>query len=106
MSEVTMQFQVETSTEGATARLRMSGNIDRGAQTALEEAYGSIRDGQSFVLDFNAVQYINSTGIAVIVGVLAKARAAGQSVSAVGLSDHYREVFRITRLSDFMDIGD
>ena len=58
------------------------------------------------VLDFTEVEYINSTGIAVIVGVLAKARAGGQEVSALGLSDHYREVFRITRLSDFMDIGD
>lgn len=106
MSEVTMDFQVETSVLGDTTVLQMSGNIDRAAQGSLDAAYQAVPDGQPVKLDFTDVQYINSTGIAVIVGVLAKARAAGQAVSAVGLTEHYREVFRITRLSDFMDIGD
>ena len=46
----------------------------------------------------------DSTGIAVIVGVLAKARAVDREIGAYGLTDHYREVFEITRLSDFMHI--
>jgi anti-anti-sigma factor len=57
-------------------------------------------------MDFRGVDYINSTGIAVIVGVLAMARAEGREVGAFGLTDHYREVFTITRLSDFMTIYD
>ena len=44
------------------------------------------------------------TGIAIIVGMLARARADGHIVRAFGLSDHYREIFEITRLSDFMAI--
>ena len=56
------------------------------------------------VLDFSQVDYINSTGIALVVGLLAKARAAHILLSAVGLSDHYREIFTITRLSDFIEI--
>jgi anti-sigma B factor antagonist len=58
------------------------------------------------VLDFAAVDYINSTGIALIVGILAEARKSGQEVRAKGLAQHYREIFRITRLSDFMTILD
>ncbi len=58
------------------------------------------------VLDFAAVDYINSTGIALIVGVLAQARTSGQEIRARGLAEHYREIFRITRLSDFMTILD
>ena len=34
------------------------------------------------------------------------ARAEEREVGAFGLSDHYREVFNITRLSDFMTIYD
>jgi len=49
--------------------------------------------------------YINSTGIAVIVGLLARARAAGIEVRAYGLTAHYREIFEITRLADFMAIN-
>jgi anti-anti-sigma factor len=56
------------------------------------------------VLDFADVEYINSTGIALIVGLLAQARARDVEVRATGLSDHYREIFEITRLADFMTI--
>jgi anti-anti-sigma factor len=58
------------------------------------------------LLDFRGVDYINSTGIAVIVGILAMARAEDRVVAAFGLTDHYREVFNITRLADFMTIYD
>jgi anti-anti-sigma factor len=56
------------------------------------------------ILDFEQVDYINSTGIALIVALLARARAADLSVVAYGLTDHYRQIFQITRLSDFMGI--
>ena len=48
--------------------------------------------------------YINSTGIALIVSVLARARAERRKVVASGLSPHYREIFDITRLSDFIEL--
>ena len=56
------------------------------------------------ILNFDDVGYINSTGIAVIVGLLANARAHAIPLSACGLSDHYREIFEITRLADFLAI--
>jgi hypothetical protein len=34
------------------------------------------------------------------------ARAEDRVVAAFGLTDHYREVFNITRLADFMTIYD
>ncbi len=48
------------------------------------------------------MDYINSTGIALIVGVLAQARKAHVPLVTYGLSAHYQEIFKITRLSDFM----
>lgn len=85
--------------------VRLTGTVNRAAKEGLEEAYdeASQVDGE-ILLDFADVEYINSTGIAVIVGVLAKARSAGREIGAVGLTEHYREVFEITRLSDFMHI--
>jgi anti-anti-sigma factor len=58
------------------------------------------------VLDIEATEYINSTGIALIVRLLAEARRDGRPVRASGLSDHYQEIFRITRLSDFIALDD
>ena len=37
-------------------------------------------------------------------GLLAQARRDRVAVAACGLTDHYREIFEITRLSDFMQI--
>ena len=51
-------------------------------------------------------RFVGVLGIAVIVGVLAMARAEDREVGAFGLTEHYREVFNITRLSDFMTIYD
>jgi len=50
--------------------------------------------------------YINSTGIALIVRLLADARRDHRDVRAAGLSPHYVEIFRITRLSDYVRILD
>ena len=37
-------------------------------------------------------------------GLLARARAAKRRLVAYGLSDHYVEIFNITRLSDFVSV--
>lgn len=97
-------FSVDVRTDVDTV-LAMRGDVNRQAQEGLEAAYAEGLTGPGrLVLDFGDVDFINSTGIAVIVGILAKARASGREVAAYGLTDHYREVFRITRLSDFMEI--
>lgn len=86
-------------------RIELVGTVTKTAKDGLEAAYAeSTALPGEIILDFSKVEYINSTGIAVIVGVLAMSRSAGRQLGAVGLSDHYREVFQITRLSDFMTI--
>ncbi|HZD02932.1 MAG TPA: STAS domain-containing protein [Actinomycetes bacterium] len=84
----------------------LAGDIERASNPALRSAYAEAagRGRGAVVLNFERVGYINSTGIALIVGLLAQARAEGQRVVACGLSDHYREIFQITRLSDYMRI--
>jgi anti-anti-sigma factor len=98
-------FAVRVDEIDGVATLRMSGDVNRGAQEGLEHAYAEVT-GPSVVLDFTDVDYINSTGIAVIVGILAKARAGGREIRAFGLTDHYRQIFQITRIADFMAIYD
>lgn len=92
----------------AEARLAMRGDLDLAADEALAGAYTeATRTGATrIVLDFARVGYINSTGIALIVRLLAEARRDHREVIAEGLTDHYREIFRITRLSDYVTIAD
>ncbi|MGA7273170.1 MAG: STAS domain-containing protein [Acidimicrobiia bacterium] len=98
-------FDVSVDRRPSVAILRLAGEVDRHSQEQLDAAYAQSGDG-GVVLDFSDVGYINSTGIAVIVGLLARARAAGRQVRAYGLSDHYRQIFQITRIADFMAIFD
>ena len=89
------------------AVIDLSGDVNSSAEAALDAGYAEAsRSGTEIALNFTAVDYINSTGIALIVGLLAKARTSGISVRAFGLSEHYRGIFEITRLSDFMTITD
>jgi anti-sigma B factor antagonist len=90
------------------SRVVLAGRLDRDGDAALTAAYAeATSSGATTVeLDFTDVGYINSTGIALIVRLLAEARRDGRSVRATGLTEHYREIFRITRLSDFMTIVD
>ena len=105
MAEADFDVAVSPREDGAV--LALSGTVTRGAKEKLEGAYRETANvGQRILLDFGRVDYINSTGIAVIVGLLAMARAEGREVAAFGLSDHYRTVFEITRLSDFMNMYD
>ncbi|HSG18497.1 MAG TPA: STAS domain-containing protein [Anaerolineae bacterium] len=99
-------FCADVRQDGKTAVIVMSGEINSQADPALDNAYSAAEElaPDNVTLDFAGVDYINSTGIALIVGVLARARAAHRPVRAAGLSDHYREIFTITRLSDFMEI--
>ncbi|HYB14112.1 MAG TPA: STAS domain-containing protein [Streptosporangiaceae bacterium] len=90
------------------AVIELSGEVDGSAAAVLTDAYQRAvtpdSDPGTVVLDFSAVDYINSTGIALIVSVLARARAERRKVVASGLSAHYREIFDITRLSDFIEL--
>jgi anti-anti-sigma factor len=100
------ELEVSVGREGGGAVIAMAGELNSSAQQALDAAYAEASSGGAdhVVLDFSQAVYINSTGIALIVGLLAQARAQAIEVRARGLSDHYREIFEITRLSDFMTI--
>lgn len=80
----------------------MNGTVEAALNTAFEEA--EAQHPATVILNFSQVDYINSTGIALIVGLLARARKARRTLTVFGLSEHYTEIFSITRLVDFMSV--
>lgn len=100
-----MAFDADVRRLDGLAVLDLHGEINAFAEEALSTGYERAASGTDTVLlNFAGVTYMNSTGIALVVGLLAKARKAQRSVRACGLSDHYREIFEITRLADFVEI--
>jgi anti-sigma B factor antagonist len=100
------RFEARVRLHPGVAIVDLSGQIDRAADSAMQGAFDAAIAGtpETILLNFAAVDYINSTGIALIVGLLGKARINDVHVTACNLTDHYREIFEITRLSDFMPI--
>ncbi len=99
-------FAAEVRGDGALAVIDLSGEINAFASQELDAAYSKAEalSEDAIVLNFEEVSYINSTGIALIVGLLARARKSHRRLAVIGLSDHYVEIFQITRLVDFMSI--
>jgi len=102
----TTELQARVSNEALGPVIELVGDVDGRAEQALDAAYTEAGDAAGVMLDFHGVAYMNSTGIALIVGLLARARTSGQTLSVRGLTPHYREIFEITRLADFMTIVD
>jgi anti-anti-sigma factor len=102
----TRELEVTLQQRDGAAVLVLHGDVNASAEPALQSAYAeaAAANPSALVLDFAGTEYINSTGIALIVGLLAQARTREIEVRASGLSDHYREIFEITRLADFMTI--
>jgi len=84
----------------------LQGEINAFADADLDEAFtqAEATNCPGILLNFSDVSYINSTGIALIVGLLARARKNNRRLLVCGLSDHYIEIFQITRLTDYMAI--
>ena len=100
----TSELEVAVRDDGGVPVIDLLGDVNSSAEATLMEAYAQAVAGgpRAVSLNFAGTEYINSTGIALIVGLLAQARTQDIEVRATGLSDHYREIFEITRLADFV----
>jgi anti-anti-sigma factor len=97
-------FVADVRHMGEVAVIDLGGDLDGTAERLLTEAWESVGDAHIVALNFSGASYINSTGIALIVGLLGRARVEKKVVRAFGLTDHYREIFEITRLCDFIEL--
>lgn len=86
----------------------ISGELTAFGEPVLSEAYEDAdRPGvKSVLLNFEKLDYMNSGGIGLLVTTLIRAQRKGQSLGAYGLTDHYREIFSLTRLDEAIGIYD
>ena len=56
------------------------------------------------LLNFSGLEYMNSSGIGLLVTLLIRANRQGQKIAAFGLSPHYKDIFELTRLDEAIHI--
>ena len=107
MPEAATTFDVRAASDGVRV-IDIEGDITAQSEDVLMDAYGRASgDGVSaIVLNFSALDYMNSGGIGLLVTLLVRAQRQRQRVLAYGLSDHYRQIFELTRLDEAVAIHD
>jgi anti-sigma B factor antagonist len=85
------------------AVLRFEGDIASTSKDAVLGTYQSLAKGDNkiILLDFSKVDYINSSGIALVIQLLIEAANSDQKVSAFGLSPHFTKVFTMVGITKY-----
>jgi anti-sigma B factor antagonist len=106
----TTQLQTRVrSADGGVAVIELKGDVTAASEGELMAAYreaGPPEGTRGLVLDFTRLDYMNSSGIGLLVTFLVRAKRAQQQLSAFGLSDHYRQIFELTRLDEVISVHD
>jgi anti-sigma B factor antagonist len=99
---------IELDQDGAASVLHIKGDITSASEADLMAAYGlAVENGATaVVLDFSQLEYMNSGGIGLLVTLLVRAQRGGGRLVATGLSEHYRQIFELTRLDEAIEIHD
>ena len=99
------QAQVSMDVRGAGPNVRIidiKGEITAFSEDILAAAHEEASRGgvKAVILNFEGLEYMNSSGIGLLVTTLIRAQRAGHKLLAFGLTDHYRQIFSLTRLDD------
>lgn len=87
---------------GKSSVIDIQGEINAFAENALMDAYtqATARDVRYIILNFSDLEYMNSSGIGLLVTLLIRANRQNQRLLAYGLNEHYRQIFELTRLNE------
>lgn len=89
-----------------TSIIEIQGEVTGGAEETLMAAYGTAveQGARTVILDFSRLEYMNSSGIGLLVTLLIRCNRQKQRLLCYGLSEHYRQIFDLTRLSEAIEI--
>jgi anti-sigma B factor antagonist len=90
----------------AVAILALSGDIASTSKDIMLQAYHGVGEAKKVLLDFSGVDYINSSGISIIIQMLIEERTAGhRTIGIFGLTPHFKKVFTMVGVSKYATIS-
>lgn len=104
MPQLAVSMNVRTA-EGA-GIIDIKGDVTAACEDVLMEAYTQASAGgaHAIILNFSGLEYMNSSGIGLLVTLLVRTNRQKQRLLAYGLSEHYRQIFELTRLDEAIGI--
>ncbi len=97
--------RVQTRVQAKIGILDISGEVTSFSEKVLQDAYERFtKDGLKKIgLNFEQVSYINSAGMAIIIGILTQSRKRGQTLRAWGLTEHFQKIFDMVGITKYMN---
>jgi anti-sigma B factor antagonist len=107
MPQAQVKMNVRKASEKAVV-IDVEGELTAFAEGVLMDAYNqaSAEGARAIVLNFEGLEYMNSSGIGLLVTLLIRINREKQRLLTYGLSEHYRSIFQITRLDDAISTYD
>lgn len=91
-----MHLEVGTETIGSATVVDVAGELDLHTARELDEALKAAEGAETVIVDLSKVDFMDSTGLSVIVSAVAGARAHGGAIRVVSTSDKITKVFTLT----------
>jgi anti-sigma B factor antagonist len=90
----------------STSIIAVQGDLSAFSEVALLEAYAQATSPTTrvIILNFAGLEYMNSSGIGLLVTLLVRLKHHKQRLLACELSPHYRHIFALTRLEEAISI--
>ena len=84
----------------------LTGDVTNQGQQAIQSAYAEAlqSDPKRVFFNFGDTEYINTSGIAVLISIVMKAEKGGRKIGLFGMSEHYHKVFTLVRLPLYADM--
>ncbi|OQY45203.1 MAG: anti-anti-sigma factor [Anaerolineaceae bacterium 4572_78] len=101
------EIQVEVQRlNSRTAVINLAGDVTTFAEKPITGAYKQISDWgvKNVVFNFRENDYINSAGIAILIGIVTEARKRKQRLLMAMPSSHFQKIFRMVGLTQYADI--
>ena len=101
MPEAKINLSVRRPTDKVSV-IDIEGDVTSFCEPILMDTYADAADKgvKCIVLNFSGLDYMNSSGIGLLVTLLIRAQRQGQKLMAFGLNEHYKQIFELTRLSE------
>ena len=105
MPDVSLRMTVRRVSPAASV-IDIQGDLTAAGESILMDAYtqASGPGVRAIILNFGGLQYMNSSGIGLLVTLLIRINRQKQRMLAYGLSDHYKHIFELTRLNEAIGI--
>jgi anti-anti-sigma factor len=98
--------EISVRLKGDVSVIDIKGDVTATTGQPIEDAYHSVTASgiKKILLAFASDCYINSGGIAVLIGVLSESRKKEQAVRMTGLSAHFQKIFAMVGLTRYASI--